>query len=150
MINYLLLAHILGVVVWVGGMFFAWMILRPVAAQQLQPGQRLPLWSAVFGRFFPWVWISILAILMSGLAMLHAMAGQVPLHVWFMLGLGGLMMAIFCYVFFLPYGRLRRMVAKENWPAAGEALSDIRRLVGVNLILGLLTIAVALLGRLLV
>ena len=52
----LLFLHLTGVAVWVGGMFFAWVCLRPVAAVQLQPPARLSLWLAVFARFFPWVW----------------------------------------------------------------------------------------------
>ena len=59
--------HILGFTVWVGGMFFAYMALRPVAALQLEPAQRLPLWAGVFARFFPWVWLTVALILASGL-----------------------------------------------------------------------------------
>ena len=43
----LIAVHTLSAVVWVGGMFFAWMCLRPVAAQQLEPPARLRLWAAV-------------------------------------------------------------------------------------------------------
>ena len=51
--------HILGAVVWVGGMFAAYMCLRP-AAGPLEPPARLKLWRAFFGKFFPWVWLAIL------------------------------------------------------------------------------------------
>jgi len=37
--------HVLAAVVWVGGMFFAWMVLRPAAVSALQPPERLMLWS---------------------------------------------------------------------------------------------------------
>lgn len=40
--------HVLAAVVWVGGMFFAWMVLRPAAVTALEPPARLRLWSAVF------------------------------------------------------------------------------------------------------
>ena len=33
--------HVLAAVIWVGGMFFAWIVLRPVAASQLEPPARL-------------------------------------------------------------------------------------------------------------
>lgn len=33
--------HVLSAVVWVGGMFFAWMALRPVAASLLEPPPRV-------------------------------------------------------------------------------------------------------------
>jgi len=58
--------HIVAAVIWVGGMFFAYMVLRP-SAGPLEPALRLPLWHRVFGRFFPWVWASIVALLASGL-----------------------------------------------------------------------------------
>ena len=54
-----LLLHALAAVVWVGGMFFAHMALRPVAASLLEPPQRLALWVGVFSRFFPWVFVAI-------------------------------------------------------------------------------------------
>ena len=49
--------HLLAAVIWVGGMFFAYMALRP-ATGSLEPSIRLTLWSQTLKRFFPWVWIS--------------------------------------------------------------------------------------------
>src|SRR5690606_5692971 len=54
--------HLLAAVVWVGGMFFAYMALRPAAATVLPPPQRLPLWTQTFRRFFPWVWITVVLL----------------------------------------------------------------------------------------
>ncbi|MEW6415472.1 MAG: CopD family protein [Pseudomonadota bacterium] len=143
------LLHVLGVVVWVGGMFFAYMALRPVAASVLEPPQRLTLWAGVFGRFFPWVWVSVAMILATGLYLLMLMGGSgAPHYALAMLALGVVMMAIFAHVFFAPYGRLKRAVAAQDWKAGGAALGQIRQLVGLNLSLGLLTIAVVFLGRL--
>ena len=142
--------HLLAVVIWVGGMFFAYLVLRPVAAAQLEPPQRLPLWAGVFGRFFPWVWVCIATILATGLWMIFAVfggMGAVGLYVHAMLGLGILMMLIFMHVFFAPYGRLKRAVAAQDWPAGGKALAQIRLLVGINTLIGLLTIAIAAGGR---
>ncbi|MFZ5511505.1 MAG: CopD family protein [Pseudomonadota bacterium] len=146
----LLFLHLASVVLWVGGMFFAYMCLRPVAAQQLQPPQRLPLWAAVFARFFPWVWLAVSLILASGLAMLlQAGFAVAPLNWHAMMTIGIVMMLIFAYVFFVPYGRLRQAVQAQDWQRAGAALNQIRRLVGINLILGFTTVAVATLGQLL-
>jgi len=49
--------------VWIGGMFFAHQVLRPVAVAQFEPPQRLPLWDGVFSRFFPWVWAAIIVLM---------------------------------------------------------------------------------------
>lgn len=143
-----LLLHVLGVVVWVGGMFFAYMALRPVAASMLEPPQRLTLWSGVFGKFFPWVWVSVALILLTGLHMLVKVGGMAaPHYAMTMLVLGVVMMLIFAHVFFAPYKKLKRAVGEQNWKAGGAALAQIRMLIGINLSLGLLTIAVVFLGR---
>ncbi len=46
--------HLLGLTLWVGGMFFAHMALRP-ALGVLHPEQRLTLMAAVLANFFIWV-----------------------------------------------------------------------------------------------
>jgi uncharacterized membrane protein len=153
MMGLAVLLHVVAAVIWVGGMFFAYMFLRPVAASQLEPPARLTLWVGVFGRFFPWVWASVAVILASGFWMIFAVfggMGSVGLYVHAMLGLGVLMMLIFFHVFFAPYGRLKRAVAAQDWPAGGKALSQIRMLVGINTLIGLLTFAIGAAGRYLV
>jgi uncharacterized membrane protein len=144
-----LFLHLAGVSLWVGGMFFAWVCLRPVAAAQLQPPARLSLWSAVFARFFPWVWAAVAAILSSGLAtLLFVGMKHAPLHWHLMLLLGIIMSGIFVYVYLAPYQKLKAAVVVQDWPAGGVALARIRQLIGTNLVLGVVTIAVASLGRL--
>jgi uncharacterized membrane protein len=147
----MMMLHILAIVVWVGGMFFAHQVLRPVAADLLEPPQRLRLWVGVFKRFFPWVWVCVAAILASGLFMLGLMGGmgKVPLYVHSMLGAGLVMMAIFAFVFLVPFARLKQSVAAQDWKAGGAALASIRQLVGINLSLGLLTIIIATAGAML-
>jgi len=146
----LLSLHILFVVIWVGGMFFAYVALRPAAGSVLEPPQRLSLWAATFGHFFPWVWGAIVIILVSGLLLIFkyfgGMAGA-ALYIHIMLGLGILMMLIFMHVFFAPYQRLKRAVAAQDWPAGGKALNQIRVLIAINLTLGLLTVLVASAGK---
>ncbi|MGH8808795.1 MAG: CopD family protein [Noviherbaspirillum sp.] len=139
--------HILGFTVWIGGMFFAYMALRPIAASCLLPEQRLTLWEGVLAKFFVWVWLSVVLILGSGFTMM-AQLGKPPVYVSVMFVLGIVMMAIFAHVFFAPYKRLRRAVATEDWKAGGAALGQIRKLVGTNLLLGLVTLAVGALGPL--
>jgi uncharacterized membrane protein len=143
--NYL---HIIGFTVWIGGMFFAYLCLRPVAASVLPPAERLRLWCGVFGKFFPWVWLAVLLLLTSGLSMM-ATLGKPPVHVSLMAALGLLMMLIFAYVFFAPFRRLKHAVAAEDWSVGGAALAQIRQLVGINLLLGLVVLSVGALGPLL-
>jgi len=144
----MIMLHIFSVVIWVGGMFFAHQILRPVAADLLEPPQRLTQWVGVFKRFFPWVWISVAVILVTGLGMIGLLGGMgvIPLHIHAMLTLGLAMMGIFAHVFFAPFRRLQRHVAEQDWKSGAAALASIRRLVGINLVLGLVTIAIATIG----
>jgi len=138
--------HLLSVVIWVGGMFFAYMALRPVAASLLEPPARLCLWVAVFRRFFPWVWTAIILLLASGLWMIAAFFGsmaEAPLHVHLMYGLGLTMMGLFCFVFFFPYRKLKAAVAAQVWPEGAKQLAVIRRVVGTNTLLGLAVTVIA-------
>jgi len=142
--------HLISSVVWVGGMFFAYMALRPVAAEMLEPPSRLALWVGVFGRFFPWVWASIVVLLASGFWMIFAVFGgmkAVGLHVHLMIGVGILMMLLFMHVFFALYRTLKRAVAAEDWPAGGTELARIRRIMGINTMLGIAVIAIGAGGR---
>lgn len=138
--------HVLSDVIWIGGMFLAYMAVRPAAVEVLEPPQRLRLWSAIFRRFFPWVWAAVALLLATGFFMMGQM-GAVPLYVIVMTIIGVIMSAIFMHLFFAPFARLKRAVAAEDWKAGGAALGQIRMLVGVNLTLGLINIAVAILGR---
>jgi uncharacterized membrane protein len=142
------LIHLLSVIIWVGGMFFAYMVLRPAAVDVLQPPERLRLWDNVFNRFFNWVWGAIGLILATGFYMIYQYGGMahVPVYVHIMLLLGLVMTAIYCYVFFACYVPFNLHVAKERWKEAGEILGKIRKLVGVNLTLGLITVSVAVIG----
>jgi uncharacterized membrane protein len=141
--------HILAAVIWVGGMFFAYMVLRP-AAGPLEPPVRLGLWARVFGRFFLWVWASIVALLASGYATLFVHFGgfaAAPLHVNLMQATGILMMLLFLHLYFAPWRRFSRAVEAGAWPDAGAQLNQIRRIVAINLVLGLITVAVGASGR---
>jgi uncharacterized membrane protein len=130
-------------------MFFAYMVLRP-SAGPLEAPVRLQLWERVFSRFFPWVWTSVATLLGSGLGMIFWAYGgfaATGTYVHVMLGIGLLMMAIYAHLYFVPWRRLRRAVAVANWAQAGAQLGAIRRIVAVNLTLGLVTVAIGASGR---
>ncbi|WP_283789299.1 CopD family protein [Bermanella sp. WJH001] len=141
--------HILAACIWVGGMFFAYVCLRPVAADILEPPARLTLWRGVFERFFKWVGLAIVALIISGHFMIAMYGGMkvVGIHVHIMLLLGYIMFGIFGHVFFAPFKRLKAAVDNQDWPAGAAQLNTIRKMVGINLVIGLITIAVASAGR---
>ena len=145
-----LLAHLTGVIVWVGGMFFAHMALKPAAVETLQPPQRLPLLAATLTRFFAWAGASIVVILVSGVALIMLFAGngaRIGTHIHAMTAIGIVMFAIFGHLRFAILPKLRAAVAAQDWPAGGAAMARIARLVLVNLVLGLTATVIVFVGR---
>jgi uncharacterized membrane protein len=53
------------------------------------------------------------------------------------------MLALFLRVQILQLPALRSAVGEADWPSGATVLAGIRRLVGINLILGLLVVAIA-------
>ena len=141
--------HVVAVVIWVGGMLFAHMILRPAAAALLEPAQRLPLWRRVFNRFFPLVWACVILVPVTGIGLTVPFGGfaHSPLYVHIMTGLGIIMVMIFLHVFFAPFKRLKRCLDNSDIPGAAKQLNQIRTLVGINTIIGFATIIIATAGR---
>ena len=152
MISLTLLAiavHALSAVVWVGGMFFAYTVLRP-SLSGFEPPQRLALWAAVFSRFFLWVWIAIIALPASGYLLVFTAFGgfgSVGLHVHIMHVLGLVMIGLFLILYFVPYRNFRGAVGAKDWPLAARHLNVMRRIVGFNTVLGFITIVTGASGR---
>ena len=140
--------HILATVIWVGGMFFAHVALRPVVVT-LPPPVRFPLVTATLATFFRWVATAVVTIVVSGFMMIFAKGGfaVVGAHVLVMTALGLVMASIYGFIVAVPFPRARAAVASGAWETAGPALIQVRRLVGVNLVLGLVTLTVAILGH---
>jgi uncharacterized membrane protein len=144
-----LIVHALAAMIWVGGMFFAYQVLRR-AARTIDPHVRLELWGQVFGQFFPWVWLSIVALLASGYGMIFLGLGgfaNAGVHVHLMQATGLLMMALFLHLYFAPWRRMRRALDQQDYPAASRQLTQIRWIVATNLALGLVTVAIGASGR---
>ncbi len=142
--------HLLAAAIWVGGMFFAYMALRPAAAAVLEPPQRLQLWVQVFKLFFVWVWLGIAAILVTGYWMLFNVFGgfgNAGMHIHIMHGAGILMVLIYLHVFFAPYRRLRHAVVVQDYAEGGKQLAQIRKLIALNLSIGLIVLVVGSGGR---
>ncbi len=138
--------HLLAAVIWVGGMFFAYTALRPAAAKLLEAPQRLKLWRKSLSSFFFWVWICIIALPATGYWIIFAHYGgmaRVGWHVHIMQVLGIIMILIFLHVFFAPFMRLRKAVKQEDFQTASQHLAQIRKLVGINLTLGIIVLIVA-------
>jgi uncharacterized membrane protein len=141
--------HVLGAVVWVGGMFAIYVCLRP-ALGTLEPPQRLRLMRSTFRIFLPWVWVAILLLLASGywmvFAVLGGFAGARP-HIHVMQLIGWVMIGLFVWLFHGPWLAFKRAIDAEDWPGAAARLDRIRQIIAVNLPLGLIVVVIAASGR---
>ncbi len=140
--------HILAAIVWIGGMFFAVLVLRP-AAGPLDPPERLALWRRVFARFFPWVWLSLVLLIGTGIWMIFAGFdgfAHLPLHIHLMHGIGWLMVLIYLHLWFAPYKRFKAALDAGERPAAAANLNRIRWIVTANLALGLINAVIGASG----
>ncbi len=144
-VSLLLAVHLLCAVIWVGGMAFAILVLRPSLGAVEQP-QRLALLRQVFQRFFRIIWHVMPLLLLSGYGLLMMLfggfAGAVwPVHVMHLFGL--IMAALFAVIYFSPWPAFGAAVDTADNAAAAAAVNRIRRLITINLVLGLLTVGVA-------
>lgn len=149
MIDYVKLAHLVAGIVWMGGMAFMLVALRPAAVATLQLPERMQLMGAAFRRFFPLVIVSIIALFATGTNLyttafraVKAASGQgsVPTGWNIMLVLGLLMMLIFGHIFFAGYAKVKRALAVQDWTLASKAAAQIHTLTMVNFVLGWLAL----------
>ncbi|MCB1887027.1 MAG: CopD family protein [Rhodocyclaceae bacterium] len=144
--NIALFLHLIGVIVWVGGMAFAYVCLRP-AAGALSPADRLSLWRGVFQRFFPLVWVSIGLILFSGIGTLVKVGfAHAPMAWHVMMVVGLVMIGVYVTLWLGPWPQLKQAVEEQDWARGAKALNAIRQRVALNLGLGAFNVATATLG----
>jgi len=143
--------HLVSSVIWVGGLFFAYIVLRP-SAVALEPPQRLMLWAGVFKRFFPWVWMAIVLLMVTGYWLIFDWFkgfATSPGHVHLMHLLGWVMTLLFVYLYYRIYPVFVAAVKNQDWPMAATQLNRIRHVVLTNLVIGMvLLVLVAALQRL--
>lgn len=145
----LLFVHVCAAAFWVGGMATMHFAVRPAAVATLEPPQRLPFMAAALRRFFVGVSTAVVLLWVSGLVLLMMQGGFAGAHwrVHAMLTLALVMTLIYGHIRFAGFKRLQQAVQASDWPKAAPRLNQIRQLVALNLGLGVLVFAVALIGR---
>ena len=148
MIALALALHTVAATIWVGGMFFAHMALRP-ALPAMPPPERLGLWRRVLPRFFAWVWVAVATLLVTGYGVVYGGYGGfagIGMHIQIMQVTGLVMMALYAVLYFGPYQRFKRAFDSGDLPAAAAAQGRIRQIIQINLPLGLITAAIGATG----
>lgn len=134
--------HTLAAVIWVGGMFFAHVVLRP-SVTEMTASLRLALWRRVLPRFFAWVSVSIAVLLVTGYGvLLTGYRGGISggnLHIDIMQIIGAVMIVLYLFMLVGPYLLFKRALATNDLVAAATQQGRIRAIVVVNLVLGLFT-----------
>ena len=141
--------HAIAATLWIGGIFFAFMALRPAAQEILQPRERLRLWRTAYQKFFRLVWVLISILIATGYYQLFFRFGgfansQPYLHLMHTIGL--IMVVVFFYLYFSLYGRLCRSIDTEDISAASDTLKKMRPVMATNLFLGIVITAVGVCG----
>jgi uncharacterized membrane protein len=142
--------HVLGAVVWVGGMFLIYVCLRPALGTLEPPPQRLQLMRETLAKFFPFVWMSILVILASGYWMIFVTFGGfagLGIYIHWMQLFGLVMIGLFVWLFHGPWLAFKRAVDAQDWLVAANRLNRIRQIIAVNLPLGMLVVIIGASGR---
>ncbi len=142
--NVLLAVHLLSAVIWVGGGFYAIVVLRPALAL-LDAGPRLQVQMQTLKKLFFYIWHAMPLMVLTGWGMVFLAWGgfaALPLSINAMQGLGILMALIFAYTFFDPWKRVQRAVRPTP-----EMVTRVRNLVTLNVILGVVTITAGALGH---
>lgn len=148
------LLHVVAIIVWVGGMFFIHFYLRP-ALGQLDLPTRLKFMHQVLGRFFKTVIFASVTTLVTGYWMIGRVARAsseanipfaMPLSWTIMAVLGTIMVLIFFHIRFAIFKRFTLATFAQDWDAAAKSMQTIRTWVGINLLIGVVTVLVALSG----
>ncbi len=148
------LIHLLSVIVWIGGMVFSHFFLRPALAE-LDPPVKARLMAAVLSRFLNAVLVLGTLTVLSGVWMIGRVAKQtvqaglpfnMPLEWWVMAAVGLFMWLVLGHIRFVLFKRLRRAVDGLDWSVANGVLAQIRHWVLFNLCLGLIIVAVVVIG----
>ncbi len=118
--------HILFMTVWIGGMVYTLLFLRPSLKSLRREEDRLDLLKALYKRFFLAVWLSIVMLFLTGMSLWHGYRKDFTQNTLFhfKLFLFLLMTLNFTYIYFFLFRRGR--------------FSSIPNLVWVNLVLGIL------------
>ncbi len=150
------LIHLIAAILWMGGMAFMLMALRPAALAIMDPQPRARLMVEVWQRFFLIVIVAIVALFTTGTNLYTTAfraakaangSGSVPLGWNLMLVIGIAMMLIFGHVYFAGFRKFKRAVAAAEFPAAAKAAVQVQMLVVTNFVLGWVAIAAVRLVR---
>jgi len=139
-----LILHLVAINVWVGGTFFAIVILGR-AIKNVEATQQLVLWQLVLRHFFTWAWTAVFILLSSGSWMVYSIYGgfdTIPVYVMLMGIIALLMICVFIFIYFFPYRQYKLLAQINDVENCMLKLAVIRFAGTINMILGLCIVVV--------
>jgi uncharacterized membrane protein len=141
--------HVLGVVLWIGGVAMVTTVLIPAMAQMRSASERTEFFSRVESRFAPQARFTTLLVGLSGFYMVHilnAWSRFAELRFWWMHAMV-LVWLMFTFMLFVvePFV-LRRQIKNTAEHDAGKTFARMRRMHWVMLSLSLVAVAGAVAG----
>lgn len=136
--TFAIIFHLIAINIWVGGMFFIIVVLGRVMSS-LEIAEQNDLWQKILPRFFFWVWLAAIVLLISGGGMIFYRFGgfsHIPGYILMMAGFGVLMVLVFSIIYFVFYQRFKYEMQNGNMDASRYQLRIIRLLGIVNMALG--------------
>lgn len=138
--------HTLAAVAWIGGMIFNLFVLRP-SMGAIDPDQRIKLAVKVLNRFLTIVWISVGALILTGILIisskpsyLKALFGSPYGNILlFKLAVVLVMVLIVTVIRYVLLPRLESMIAGSS-PDVSRVMGQMLNLVKINLGLGVLVL----------
>ncbi|GAB6069574.1 DUF2269 family protein [Thiomicrorhabdus hydrogeniphila] len=141
--------HIISATLWVGGIFLVYQVFRP-AVMPMPSNIKLPLFVAIFTRFFKWVWLFIVLLIITGYLdwqYRFTATDTTPLYLHFMHILGWVMIILFAWLYFKPYQQLKLAVDSSSFPEAGNIINTkMRPIIIINLFLGIFEAIIGVTG----
>lgn len=130
--------HQIGVLIWVGSLFFVRLILLPVTSTVKNHMVRMRLRLEAYKRMFRWGWVGLVLTLGSGLLLITSMESvSLPLHVQVMASIAAIMFLLHLAGYLAFLLNMDVAVAEERLIGAAKNNFWIRKLIWVNLFLGL-------------
>jgi uncharacterized membrane protein len=139
-----LILHLVAINVWVGGTFFAIVILSQ-ALRTMDTLPQLKLWRLIFRRFFAWTWLAVFILLTSGIWMVYGVYGgfeSVPGYIMLMGLIALLMIANFLFIYIVPYRQYQQSLLIDDIDSCLRSLAVIRFTGIINMVLGLCIVVI--------
>ena len=137
--------HTLAAVIWVGGMFFAYVALRPAMAG-LPKEDALALWRRTLQTFLRWVLVMVVVLWVTGIYQMFFVLsgfGAAGIHVDTMFATALVMTILFFWLNHGPFHTFKIAADSRDFETAGRVIETVRKIVATNLVLGIITVAVA-------